>query len=106
MGGVSFSRNTGEVYGAGTTTALTQVTQSLAAEPRATTRLPAVYQVDLTIKKASRLRGASIEPRVDFYNLLNASTILDRLTQLGPTYGRVANIQRGRLIEIGFNLDC
>lgn len=89
----------------GTTTALTQVTQSLVIEPRATTRLPALNQLDLTMKKTWRVRGASIEPRVDLYNLLNASTILGRLTQLGPTYGRVANIQRGRLIKIGFNLD-
>lgn len=89
----------------GTTTALTQVTQSLVVEPRATTRLPALNQLDLTIKKTWRLRGTSIEPRVDLYNLLNAATILGRLTQLGPTYGRVANIQRGRLIKIGFNLD-
>jgi hypothetical protein len=59
----------------------------------------------MTIKRTWRLRRASVEPRVDFYNLLNASTVLGRLTQLGPSYGRVANIQRGRLIKIGFNVD-
>ena len=35
---------------------------------------------------------------------LNGDSI-GRITQLGPTYGRVANIQRGRLIKVGFNVD-
>jgi hypothetical protein len=46
-----------------------------------------------------------VEPRLDLYNLTNEATILGRITQLGPTYGRVANIQRGRLIKVGFNVD-
>lgn len=48
--------------------------------------------------------STSIEPRIDFYNLTNAATILGRITQLGPTYGRVNSIQRGRLIKVGFSL--
>jgi hypothetical protein len=47
----------------------------------------------------------SFEPRVDFYNLTNAATILGRITQLGPTYGRVSSIQRGRLIKMGLNVE-
>jgi hypothetical protein len=30
--------------------------------------------------------------------------IFNQITQLGPTYGRVSNIQRGRLIKVGFNV--
>jgi hypothetical protein len=42
---------------------------------------------------------------VDFYNLTDAATILGRITQLGPTYGRVNSIQRGRLIKLGVSID-
>lgn len=90
---------------AGNTVALTQVTQSITVEPRATTRLPALNQLDLSIKRRWRIGATSVEPRVDLYNITNAATILGRITQLGPTYGRVANIQRGRLIKVGFNVD-
>jgi hypothetical protein len=89
----------------GTTVSLTQVSQSLAVEPRATTRLPALNQLDLSVKRRWRMGATSIEPRLDLYNVLNASTIIGRNTQLGPAYGRVSNIQRGRLIKLGFNMD-
>jgi hypothetical protein len=89
----------------GSTVALTQVSQSITVEPRATTRLPALNQLDLSIKRTWRVGATSIEPRLDLYNLANSATILGRITQLGSTYGRVANIQRGRLIKVGFNVD-
>jgi hypothetical protein len=89
----------------GATVALTQVSQSLVVEPRATTRLPALNQLDLSVKRTWRIGATSIEPRVDIYNAMNASTILGRNPQLGPAYARVSNIQRGRLIKVGFNMD-
>ena len=89
----------------GATVTLTQVSQSLAVEPRATTRLPALNQLDLSIKRSWKLGATSFEPRVDIYNALNASTILGRNSQLGPAYGQVSNIQRGRLIKVGFNME-
>jgi hypothetical protein len=52
-----------------------------------------------------RFRTSTIAPRIDFYNLTNAATILGRITQFGPTYGRVNSIQRGRLIKLGFSVD-
>ena len=30
---------------------------------------------------------------------------LGRVTQLGPTYGRVSSIQRGRLIKVGVSVE-
>jgi hypothetical protein len=89
----------------GSTVALTQVTQSITVEPRATTRLPALNQLDVSIKRTWRIGATSLEPRLDIYNMMNAATILGRITQLGPTYGRVNTIQRGRLIKVGFNVD-
>jgi len=39
------------------------------------------------------------------YNLLNAASLLSRVTQLGPTYQTPATIQRGRLIRLGVNMN-
>ena len=78
----------------------------LTVEPRGTTRLPAVTSLDVSVRKTLEVIGTtSIEPRVDFYNLTNAATILGRVTQLGPTYGRVSSIQRGRLIKLGLSME-
>jgi hypothetical protein len=87
------------------TVALTQVTQSLVVEPRGTSRLPALNSIDLSVKRPFKRGAVSFEPRLDMYNLTNAATILGRIAQLGPTYGRVNSIQKGRLIKLGFNVD-
>ena len=87
------------------TVALTQVTQSLVVEPRATTRLPTVNSVDVSLRKTWKVAGKTFDPRLDIYNLTNAATILGRITQLGPTYGRVSSIQRGRLIRAGLSIE-
>ena len=89
----------------GNTVALTQVTQSLVVEPRGTTRLPPLNSIDVSVKRSFKRGAVSFEPRLDLYNLTNAATILGRITQLGPTYGRVNSIQKGRLIKVGFNVD-
>ena len=87
------------------TVALTQGATTLTVEPRGTTRLPAVTSVDMSIRKFWRVGNLKLEPRVDLYNLTNAASILGRVAQLGPTYGRVSNIQRGRLIKAGFSIE-
>ena len=78
---------------------------TLVVAPRGTTRLPAVDSLDVSLRKAVRAAGFRFEPRIDFFNLANAATVLGRITQLGPTYGRVSTIQRGRLIKLGVNLE-
>jgi hypothetical protein len=87
------------------TVALTQGTTVLTVEPRGTTRLPAVKSLDMSVRKVLKFGGLKLEPRIDFFNLTNAATILGRVTQLGPTYDRVSSIQRGRLIKAGFSLE-
>jgi hypothetical protein len=67
--------------------------------------LPALNSIDLSVKRPFKRGALSFEPRLDMYNLTNAATILGRITQLGPTYGRVNSIQKGRLIKLGFNVD-
>jgi len=87
------------------TVALTQGATTITVEPRGSTRLPAVKSLDFSVRKNVSLYGLKLEPRIDFFNLTNAATILGRVTQLGPTYGRVSSIQRGRLIKAGFSLE-
>ena len=87
------------------TVALTQGATVLTVEPRGSTRLPAVKSLDMSVRKNLKLGGLKVEPRIDFFNLTNAATILGRVTQLGPTYGRVSSIQRGRLIKAGFSVE-
>jgi len=99
-----FPENTTVLIG-GNTVALTQVTQSIVVEPRATTRLPAINSLDVSIKRTWRRSRMMVEPVVDIYNAGNAATILSRITQLGPTYGTAASIQRGRLIRAGVNVN-
>jgi hypothetical protein len=83
------------------TVALTQVSQSLVVEPRGTTRVDSMNQLDLGIRKTLTAGRVKLEPTMDFYNIFNSAAIASRTTQLGPTYARVANLQRGRLIRVG-----
>jgi hypothetical protein len=112
--GISFSataqRYTGfpestTVLVGGNTVKLTQVTQSLVVEPRGTTRAPFVNSLDMSVRKTWKYRGTSFEPVLDAYNIVNAASILTRVTQQGPTYLTPVTIQRGRLIRVGFNVN-
>ena len=87
------------------TVALTQGSTTLVVEERGTTRLPPVSSFDFSLRKTLRVQSWRFEPRIDFYNLSNEASIIGRLTQLGPTYGRISNIQRGALIKIGFSAE-
>jgi len=87
------------------TVALTQGTTTITTEPRGTTRLPNLSQLDMSFKKSVRMGTKRLEPRLDLYNLLNSATIINRSTVLGSSYGAVNGIQRGRLIKLGLNVD-
>jgi hypothetical protein len=90
---------------AGNTVALTQVTQSLVVEPRATHRLPDVNLLDLNFRKILRFGNhRSFEPVAEVFNVMNTSAIQARTTVLGPNYGNVANILRGRMAKFAVNV--
>jgi len=42
---------------------------------------------------------------LDVFNLFNSAAIASRVTTLGSAYLRVRDIQRGRLIKFGLNVD-
>jgi hypothetical protein len=87
------------------TVTLTQGSVTLTVEPRGTTRLPNLSQLDMSFKKVIRIGGKTWQPRLDIYNLLNSATIINRVTVLGSAYGAVNGIQRGALIKAGMNVD-
>jgi hypothetical protein len=51
------------------------------------------------------LWNATVEPRIDFYNLTNRNTVLGRVQVLRPAYGRASDLQRGRLITLGMSVE-
>jgi hypothetical protein len=87
------------------TVALTQSTTILLVAPRGNTRLPNIAQLDFSLRKNWRHGGRTFEPRVDFYNLTNQASIINRVTQFGPAYDRASSIQRGRLIKLGVTVE-
>jgi hypothetical protein len=99
-----FPENTTVVVSA-TTVALTQVTQSLVVEPRATTRLPSVNLFDMTFKRPFTIQGLRVQPAVDVFNIFNSNAIQARTTILGPAYQRASNIVLGRMVKFAVNVD-
>ena len=87
------------------TIALTQGTTSITVEPRGTMRLPNLNQLDASFRKAFRSRAKVYTPRIDFYNLLNNTTVISRTNVLGPNYLTVNGIQRGAVIKAGMSVD-
>jgi hypothetical protein len=85
------------------TVALTQSQQTLDVSQRGDTRLPTVFEFDMSFRKSFKLQAKNFEPRIDIYNVTNASTILGRVAQLGSAYLRASTIMRGRLIRLGGN---
>ncbi len=86
------------------TVQLTQVSQSIVVEARATERYDNVTQADLSIRKSLKIGKLTIEPVLDIFNIFNSSVVTTVITQLGPSYGRTRTIIDGRMIKIGGTL--
>jgi hypothetical protein len=87
------------------TIALVQGTTNITVEPRGTTRLPDLNQLDFSLRRSFRMGNKLFSPRFDAYNLLNNATITGRTTTLGPNYFSVNSIQRGAMLKLGMNVD-
>jgi len=83
---------------------LTQVTQVITVDPQGTTRFPSVTMIDMSFKRTFRFNNRSVEPALDIFNIGNINTVTSRSAQLGPAYGRVSNIIRGRMAKFGLNV--
>ncbi|HUP38856.1 MAG TPA: TonB-dependent receptor [Vicinamibacterales bacterium] len=87
------------------TITLPQGNQTLRVRELGDSRFPNVAGLDLSFRKTFRAGSRTFAPRIDIFNATNESTITARVTQLGPTYGRVSGIQRARLIKLGLNVE-
>jgi hypothetical protein len=87
------------------TIALPQGNTTLRVREYGDKRLPNVVGLDLSVRKTFRVGKGSFAPRLDIFNATNESTVTARITQLGPTYGRISGIQRARLIKVGVNVE-
>ncbi len=88
-----------------TTVNLTQTTQVVDVLPRGEVRLPGNALVDLSLRRTFKFQENkfTVKPVMDLLNITNANTITGRITQLGPTFGRVSGILRGRTVRLGLN---
>ena len=87
------------------TIALPQGNTTLRVREFGDTRLPTVAGLDLSFRRIFRFGTRTFAPRLDIFNATNQSTVLSRITQLGPTYERIAGIQRARLMKVGLNIE-
>jgi hypothetical protein len=87
------------------TVKLTQVSQSIVVQPSGAIRQPSATIVDLNVQKSLKMGRMRLSPRIDVFNILNASGIQSYITQLGPSYGNAITILDGRLIKFGANVN-
>jgi hypothetical protein len=62
-------------------------------------------QLDLRIGRPFKVRNLKLEPFIDGYNLLNASTILTDVTTFGPSLGTISTTINPRMVRIGGKLN-
>jgi hypothetical protein len=87
------------------TAKLTQVSQSILVEPSGTIRQPGATIVDMNLMRPITVGHTKFSPRVDIFNLLNASGIQSYISQLGPSYGNAITILDGRLVKFGITVN-
>jgi hypothetical protein len=87
---------------------LTRASQTIQLSQRGEERLDNVVLLDMRLAKTFRFGSRSFSPQVDFFNLTNADTVVNRTTAVGPSYLRPAGgdpILSPRIIRVGFSLN-
>ena len=97
----ALGRNLGQCRGAAVCNGT--VTVNL-IEPN-TVREPRQTQVDFRLSRMVRLGRARVQPRLDVYNLFNASDVQSMITRYGPTWMNASDILAGRLVKAGAQID-
>jgi hypothetical protein len=87
------------------TVKLTQVSQSIVVQPSGTIRQPGATIVDMNLMRPITVGHAKFSPRVDIFNVLNASGVQTYIAQLGPSYGNAITILDGRLVKFGITVN-
>jgi hypothetical protein len=62
--------------------------------------------VDLRLSKTFRFAGnRRFSPQIDFFNIGNASTVVNQTAAIGSSYLTPVEILAPRIIRVGFSLD-
>jgi hypothetical protein len=62
-------------------------------------------QLDLRFSRVFRMRGASITPRFDVFNVGNSSSVIGTIAGYGATWLRPTDILTARIIKLGVQVD-
>jgi hypothetical protein len=85
---------------------MTRGSQTLPLTARGDERRPNVTMVDLRLARTFSLgSGRRIVPQIDFFNIGNASTVVNRTVAVGQAYLTPVEILAPRIIRVGFSLD-
>ena len=67
---------------------------------------PRLQQLDLRFSRMFRLRGGgTIQPQVDFFNVLNANSVLGSPRGWGPATTSPASVLDPRVVKFGVNMN-
>jgi hypothetical protein len=58
-------------------------------------------QVDLRVAKGLKVKASNLRVMIDFYNLLNANTVISQVNTYGPAWQAPLGILAGRIIKFG-----
>lgn len=84
---------------------LTRASQTVFLSARGDERRPTITMVDLGLSRPIRFGSRNITPRIDFFNIGNASTVSTYTPNVGATYLRPTEILAPRIIRVGFSID-
>jgi hypothetical protein len=84
---------------------LTRATQTIVLSERGEERLPDVTMVDLRLSRPFRFGSRSIQPTIDFFNIMNTDTRDNQNSAVGANYLLPTSILAPRIIRVGFSLN-
>jgi hypothetical protein len=84
---------------------LTRASQTITLTERGEERLPNVTMVDLRLSRPFRFGSRSIQPTVDFFNIMNVDTRDNQNSAVGGNYLIPTSILAPRIIRVGFSLN-
>jgi hypothetical protein len=61
--------------------------------------------VDISVKKAFRVRRRQVQGQIAVFNALNSNVVLAENEQFGATLGEPRNILQGRMVRLGLLFD-
>ena len=84
---------------------LTQTSVNVQLNPPGSLYRQRINQLDLTVGKEFRIGNARLLPKIEFFNLLNASPVLAETTTFGPALGRPTSVLLARFFRVSARVE-